>query len=562
MRHYRPPRLRPYLLLCPLLLVAWISVGQSALALSGRPLEKPAVMPRSAKTDTAKADAAARESLIARFLGELSPLETHLFTEAAMPAVVAGHPGKAPAQSKISFCARRESADPAESPSEVSVGRLLRVTLVASGVDDADTLCHYEGQLAALVDELQASGNLDGSPRQQAEAIFEFLHHRILYGGYRIECTDLRMALDHGWFNCVSASVLFNCLAESCGLSVCGLEAPGHAMSRLLLPEGMIDVETTCPKWFRLMSDPKRQAEHVEKTLGQAATKDRTAAREVSAVEMAAMIYYNRGVDLLAAKQFAGAAAANAKALRLDPTSNTAWGNLLATVNNWAIDLSNNERYTEAAELLRQGMAADRTFETFALNYAHVCHQWTVHLCNAGQYEDGLEVLARGAAEQPEVAYFRQAPVDICRRWAHALFDANKPDRALAVFDEAQHRYGASREVLEAELLEVNHWGQHLLQQERFAAAVAAFDRGLTRQPEAALLREGRRAALARWGETEFADQHDVATGSQTAATADPVGTGSERDRLSFAAHNWAPSPAYFQWLLKLQAAGRRAEGE
>ena len=68
-------------------------------------------------------------------------------------------------------------------------------------------------------------------------------------------------------------------------------------------------------------------------------TSDRSKAREVSPIQMAAMIYYNRGVDLLAEKRFAEAAAANAKALRLDPANATARGNLLATINNWSIEL-------------------------------------------------------------------------------------------------------------------------------------------------------------------------------------------------------------------------------
>ena len=42
-------------------------------------------------------------------------------------------------------------------------------------------------------------------------------------------------------------------------------------------------------------------------------------ARQVSPIQLAAMIYYNRGVDLLGEKRFAEAARANAKALRLIP---------------------------------------------------------------------------------------------------------------------------------------------------------------------------------------------------------------------------------------------------
>ena len=78
-----------------------------------------------------------------------------------------------------------------------------------------------------------------------------------------------------------------------------------------------------------------------------------------------ATIYYNRGVDLLAEKRFADAAAANAKAVRLDPQNATAKGNFLATINNWAIDLGTSGEYEKAAELLRLGLAADPGYDAF-----------------------------------------------------------------------------------------------------------------------------------------------------------------------------------------------------
>jgi tetratricopeptide (TPR) repeat protein len=318
---------------------------------------------------------------------------------------------------------------------------LLDAALIASGVENAKTLRHYQRQLAALVEQLRRCGQRVGPPRQQAEATFDFMHRRILHAGYRLECTDLRMALDHGWFNCVSASVLFNGLVDALGLPVCGLETPGHAKSRLFLSDGPLDVETTCPRWFRLIGDP-RQAEHLPQTLEKApaqdccrARQDGCRAREVSAVEMVAMIYYNRGVDLLAEKQFAAAAAANAKALRLDPSSATAKGNLLATINNWAIALGTQQHYAEAADLLRQGMAMDPSFETFLLNYVHVYHQWSEGLCADGRFAAALDLLAGAAAEHPDQPYFRRAPAEVHRRWARSLFDTGKPgptsERAL-----------------------------------------------------------------------------------------------------------------------------------
>jgi tetratricopeptide (TPR) repeat protein len=142
---------------------------------------------------------------------------------------------------------------------------------------------------------------------------------------------------------------------------------------------------------------------------------------------MVAMIYYNRGGDLLAEKQFAAAAAANAKALRLDPSSATAKGNLLATINNWAIALGSRQHYVEAADLLKQGMAVDPSFQTFLLNYVHVYHQWTQQLCADGRFSEALDLLAGAAAAHPDQPYFRRAPAEVYRRWARSLFETGKP---------------------------------------------------------------------------------------------------------------------------------------
>jgi len=298
---------------------------------------------------------------------------------------------------------------------------LLEAALIASGVQSVEALRHYRQRHAALLEQLRRSLPADGSPQQRAEAIFEFMHRQVLRGGYGVEYTDLRLAFDEGRFNCVSASVLFNCLAGECGLAVCGLEIPGHAMSRLRLPGGPLDVETTCPGWFRLMDDPQKQADLVRKTLGPNVSRNCSQAREVSPIEIAAMIYYNRGVDLLARKRFAEAGSANAKALRLDPASTTARGNLLATLNNWAIALGQSNRFAEAVQLLREGLAFDPDYETFALNYVHVHHQWVEHLCAAGRFDEALRILAAAAAELPDRPYLKQAQSDVSRRRAWSM---------------------------------------------------------------------------------------------------------------------------------------------
>ncbi len=305
---------------------------------------------------------------------------------------------------------------------------LFGAALIASGVLDAEALDRCQARFDELAAELEASGTVAGSPRRRAQALFERMHRRILTGGYQIDATDLALALDRGRFNCVSASVLFNCLAARFGLPARGLELPGHAMSRLILLDGPIDVETTCPGWFRLMDDPEKQAELLEKTIGSrlAAKSASAERREVSDVALVATIYYNRGVDLLGQKQFAEAEAANAKALRLDPSSTTARGNLLATINNWAVDAGSAGRHAEAVELLRRGIALDPDYETFQINYVHVHSQWIEELCGEERFREALDLIARAAEDPVDPGYFSQARLDVSRRWARAHLETGR----------------------------------------------------------------------------------------------------------------------------------------
>ncbi len=347
-----------------------------------------------------------------RFEGRLSELEVRLFEEAA-----------------AGYCLDHS---------------LLAAALVASGVSDLATLRRYEAQVAGLVAELRRSGQVRGSPRQQAQAIFEFMHRRALRGGYQLDCTDLTIVLSEGRFNCVSASVTFNCLAAEFGLVARGLEVPGHALSRLVLPEGNLDVETTCPDWFRLLDNPEKQAELVSRTIGIPRMPGRASEerRQVSDVELVATIYYNRGVDLLGERQFAAAVAANAKALRLDPHSVTARGNLLATLNNWAVAEAGAGCFREAADLLRQGLAIDPNYEMFRNNDRHVYREWIAQLCRVEEFSQAVAVLDRAARDYPEETTFSLARLDVYRLWVRNRFQAGRAEEAQAVLAQARRELG------------------------------------------------------------------------------------------------------------------------
>ena len=315
------------------LLVAWLALAAPASA--AMPLPGPVAIDRPTAEVSIPEQGESRlpSSAFQSYEGPIGPLEKRLFEDAAH--------------------------------GRWDEHNLLTAALLASGVGDPETLHRYQRRVAELVDELRRSGEVAGPPLEQAQAIFEFMHRRILTGGYQLDCTDLSVVLCQGRFNCVGASVLFNCLASEFGLRTCGLEIPGHAMSRVLLQDSHFDVETTCPTWFRLRHDPQKQAELLRQSLGLRPDQARSRPREVSDAELVATIYYNRGVDLLSQKRFSEALAANAKALRLDPANATARSNLLATLNNWAIDLGAAGDYPQAAGLLARGMQLDSGYETF-----------------------------------------------------------------------------------------------------------------------------------------------------------------------------------------------------
>lgn len=245
---------------------------------------------------------------------------------------------------------------------------LLEAGLIAGGVDRDEELKKYRRRFDSLAEDLRRSGKVRGLPREQIRAAFEYLHRELLVGGYCLQASDLRQAFDRGRYNCVTATVLLNCLARRFGMNAVAVEVPGHTFSRVELSDETLEIETTCPQWFSTFAAPAAGA--------MPRVPDTRRPRRLSDVELAATIYYNRGVDLLAERRYAEAVAANAKALRLDPNNATAKGNYVATINNWAIDLATAGQYAQAAKLFRLGMAAHPDFEAFRANYAHLLRQW------------------------------------------------------------------------------------------------------------------------------------------------------------------------------------------
>ncbi len=129
---------------------------------------------------------------------------------------------------------------------------LLGAALIAEGLTTRESRAHYRSRFETLLAALKPRvAGLDDR-LMKTQIVYDFLHKYALVGKYNLNCSSIASSLDSGVFNCVSATVLFNCFASNIGLDVVALETTGHAKSRVKYEDCYLDIETTCASWDRL----------------------------------------------------------------------------------------------------------------------------------------------------------------------------------------------------------------------------------------------------------------------------------------------------------------------
>ena len=286
---------------------------------------------------------------------------------------------------------------------------LLEAGLIASGVSTTEELDRAADKLRCFVNVWRVATSTDQPLVCRAETLLERMHGELLNGGYEHDATRIDELLASGRFNCVSATLVWQCLAESCGLQSIAIESPGHVHAELIAEGNRLPVETTCPGWFSLLGDPQKQ-HAVRQAVGASGSSPTTLgeSRELNELGLVAAIYYNRAIDLLEQQRFAEAVAGNAKACRLDPGSEIARGNLLASINNWSLHLAAEGDFARSIGLLSAGRRLAPAHQTFAVNYVAIHQQWIERLSDDGRHADALTLARRLSKELTEQAFFRQ----------------------------------------------------------------------------------------------------------------------------------------------------------
>lgn len=455
----------------------------------------------------------------------------------------------------------------------------LVAALIAGGVNEEARIRRLEERVDEICLKLATKSQQENTPRspeRQADFVLRFLHANVLKG-YQLSCSSVADTLEQGRYNCVTASVLFNCLARRIGLNAVAVETPGHAMSRVYHEGKSFDVETTCANWFELADAPEARASataavtrHVApgRVPATFASSSRTASsqsgnaadngsggdqrREVTPVELVATIYYNRGVEYLQQTHFDLAAEFNAKALYLDPKSHTAWGNLMATINNWSIALAGEDRFEEAIALLDRGIKMDPEYTTFLANHLHVYHRWSRSLCGEKRYDDAIILLERAEKTLGDDVTLQRIRSDTYREAARHALQSRRFETGLERYDEARAALGAESVSAAQEVSDVCRVIAQLLQEQYVESAMDLADEALERYPNSYPLHETRCHVIVVWS-TSAREQGDYAEAIRRARQ----GLSHGRLESSLAKH---ARTTYWMWIDALRRDGRLEE--
>jgi len=308
---------------------------------------------------------------------------------------------------------------------------LLEGALIASGVSDEEQLRGYAAACWSLADALEDELTHVAHVHEGAEVALEFLHRELLSGEYQADCTELDRLLEEGHYNCVSATVAYHCLCRAVGLEPIAVATTTHVRSRFAGSD-VFDVETTCGDWFSIARrDSSAQYIRIELQ----------STRLLTDTQLLGKIYYNRGVSLLEAKQFAAALELLQRGLWLDPQDASALENLLAAINNWALAECDAGRYEAAAALITDGLAAYPRHQPFLANDLHIHQQWALELCRRQQFGTAVRVLDEAHQRRPDVELFDRGRFVIHGQWAAALLEAERLEELWQLVRATQLRF-------------------------------------------------------------------------------------------------------------------------
>ena len=244
---------------------------------------------------------------------------------------------------------------------------LLEAALIIGGTSRRDSMQAARRRWNDILTELESVSSPTATAQENAANVFHFMHERILTGEYSASCNALERALDDGDYNCVTATILYCCLANHCGLPVRPVSVPGHVRCRLV-DNPPQSIETTDPAWSAIGT-----------ANAPAVAAAMQSGRLLNPVQLLAKLFYNRGLTLLSERKYKLALAATELSWQLDPQHDAAGENVATVINNWALALCAEGHFSQALQLLGRGQQLVPEHPILYANQAHILAAWARH---------------------------------------------------------------------------------------------------------------------------------------------------------------------------------------
>ncbi len=365
-------------------------------------------------------------------------------------------------------------------------GHLRRQRAFASGVKDAQKRKNYLARLDKLEAGARKTIASAKTDAEKGEKLLQYLHAKALAQGYRAQQTDLSVLLDTGTFNCVSSAVIYNIIGRRLGLDLRAIEVPDHAFSILYIGTKHADVETTNELGFNPSRDPAIQKELLEQTgFRYIADRHPEQRREVDEAGLAAIIYYNHGVQASQEKRYGEALFAYFRALSLDPEFTSSVKNVLAALANWSVELADAKQFEQALAVVNTGLDLAPKDATLINNRKAIWGERVEAAMDAGENDRALALLQDAHKQAPD-GNFRAMQSWVFLRPAEKFVKQSQWNEALAVAETGIPKVDedARKELVEWRQGLFLRWSNAQLDQKQYSQAIAVLERGLKIEPE------------------------------------------------------------------------------
>ncbi|MBN2357982.1 MAG: tetratricopeptide repeat protein [Deltaproteobacteria bacterium] len=373
---------------------------------------------------------------------------------------------------------------------------LLDAALIASGAAWPEARAGLRAVLEPRIAAVEAAVRDVADDRLRGQALLDALH-RYLLKRYAASASSLIDVAERGEYNCVSATVLYNLIAERVGLIVKAVIIPSHVFALLFTAQGATEVETTAPDGF----DPDRSSRAYLAFL-----VERGLHRTRAAL----------GTEVNMYEQETG------QAVEID---NIALVSLILS-NRAAAEYDAGDLPRALALAQRAHRLADPERVEHLLAYeASLVNTLALRAADAGDFARALRLLDAGLVDAP--ASVRDVLIHnrsySAARAASAQVERGQHAAAIAILDEGLAKDAGRAELHAMRAAVYSDWGFVLEGQGRYADAEAVYRRAIAAEPDEPALLQNYAATLYNHA-LERAHAGDCAAVSDLARRAGPLG--------------------------------------